>query len=105
MIRTQDAAGSRDEPSQHEQTSLHTVIPGGAHIMYRNLSYLIAGILCAGVLQGCNQNQVDPAKVQADVTKAQADGQKMIVDAQAKLDKVVAANNKDIVSFVLVVLL
>ncbi|MEO8802311.1 MAG: hypothetical protein ABI304_13155 [Rudaea sp.] len=64
--------------------------------MYKHLGYVVAGVLSLMLLQGCTE-QVDPAKIQADVTKAQADGQKLIVDAQAKLDQVVAANNKDIV--------
>lgn len=64
--------------------------------MYKYLGYVVAGALSLMLLQGCTQ-QVDLAKVQANVTKAQADGQKLIVDAQANLDQVVAANNKDIV--------
>lgn len=64
--------------------------------MYKRLSYMVAGALSLMLLQGCNQ-QVDLAKVQADVTKAQAAGEKLVVDSQAKLDQMVAATNKDIV--------
>jgi len=59
---------------------------------------LIAAALVAALgLQACAK-QVDQAKVAADVQKAQAEGEKKIVDAQAKLEQVNAANNKDIVS-------
>ncbi len=58
---------------------------------------LSLALICAlGLLQACSQ-QPDPAKVQADVSKAEAAGQKAIVDAQAKLDQVVAQNNKNLV--------
>ena len=64
--------------------------------MYKHLSYVVAAALSVMLLQGCNQ-QVDLAKVQADVTKAQAAGVKLVVDSQAKLDQMVTASNKDIV--------
>ena len=58
---------------------------------------LFVVIACGlGLLQACTQES-NPAQVQADVTKAEAAGQKAIVDAQAKLDQVVATNNKDLV--------
>lgn len=57
---------------------------------------LLAMVVATMLLQACSQ-QVDTAKVQADVAKAEAAGQKKIVDAQAKLDQVVAQNNKDLV--------
>jgi len=57
---------------------------------------LVALVFAAMVLQGCSQ-QADTAKVQADVAKAEAAGQKKIIDAQAKLDQVVAQNNKDLI--------
>ena len=57
----------------------------------------LVGIICvAALLQACNQ-QTDHAKVEADVAKAEAAAQKNVIDAQAKLDQVVAANNKDLV--------
>jgi PBP1b-binding outer membrane lipoprotein LpoB len=63
--------------------------------MHKQSKSLAALVFATVLLQGCNQ-QVDPAKVQADVTKAEAAGQKNIIDAQAKLDQVVAQNNKDL---------
>ncbi len=57
---------------------------------------LVALVFATMLLQACSQ-QVDTAKVQADIAKAEADGQKTIIDAQAKLDQVVAQNNKDVV--------
>ncbi len=62
----------------------------------KNRLNLFGTLLIAASLGACSQGP-DPAKVQADITKAQADGQKMVVDAQAKLDQVNAANNKDVV--------
>ena len=62
---------------------------------YRNCA--LAAIIVVALLQGCSQAP-DPNKVRADVAKAQADGQKLIVDAQAKMDKVMAENNKNVVN-------
>jgi PBP1b-binding outer membrane lipoprotein LpoB len=64
--------------------------------MHQQSKSLVSLVFVAVLLQGCNDQQVDPAKVQADVTKAEAAGQKNIIDAQAKLDQVVAQNNKDL---------
>jgi len=75
-----------------------------------NLTTLV--FVITALLQGCNQQTDSPAKVQADnaqadrvqadkvqagIAIAEADGQKKIIDAQAKLDQVVAQNNKDLV--------
>jgi hypothetical protein len=65
--------------------------------MRKHASILVALAFAAAMLQGCNQQADTAAKVQADVAKAEADGQKKIIDAQAKLDQVVAQNNKDLV--------
>ena len=64
--------------------------------MQNQYQSLIA-IAFAMLLQACSQ-QVDTAKVEANVTKAEADGQKKIIDAQAKLDQVVAQSNKELIS-------
>ena len=65
--------------------------------MRNQASIFVALILATVLLQGCNQQTDNAAKVQADVAKAEADGQKQIIDAQAKLDQVVAQNNKNLV--------
>ncbi|MGA9335410.1 MAG: hypothetical protein WBV39_14120 [Rudaea sp.] len=65
--------------------------------MRRQASIFVTLIFATLLLQACNQQEDTAAKVQADVAKAQADGQKQIIDAQAKLDQVVAQNNKDLV--------
>src|SRR4029079_7554675 len=65
--------------------------------MRKHANILVALAFATAMLQGCNQQPDNAAKVQADVAKAEADGQKKIIDAQAKLDQVVAQNNKDLV--------
>src|SRR6187399_117020 len=66
--------------------------------MRKHANILVGLIFATAMLQGCNQQQPDnAAKVQAGVAKAEADGQKKIVDAQAKLDQVVAQNHKNLV--------
>jgi hypothetical protein len=65
--------------------------------MRKQAKILVALVFVAVSLQGCNQQTDTAGKVQADVAKAEADGQKKIIDAQAKLDQVVAQNNKDLV--------
>jgi hypothetical protein len=65
--------------------------------MRNHTNVLVAIAFAAAMLQGCNQQADSAAKVQADVAKAEADGQKKVIDAQAKLDQVVAQNNKDLV--------
>jgi hypothetical protein len=65
--------------------------------MRKHANILFALAFATAMLQGCNQQADNAAKVQADVAKAEADGQKKIIDAQAKLDQVVAQNNKNLV--------
>jgi hypothetical protein len=65
--------------------------------MRKQVSIFVALVFTTGLLQGCNQQTDTAGKVQADVAKAEADGQKQIIDAQAKLDQVVAQNNKNLV--------
>ena len=65
--------------------------------MRKQVSIFVALVIATGLLQGCNQQPETAGKVQADVAKAEADGQKKIIDAQAKLDQVVAQNNKNLV--------
>jgi hypothetical protein len=63
----------------------------------KNLNRNLFGCLCLSLaLQGCSSSP-DPAKVAGDIAKAQADGQKLIADARANYEKVVAANNKNVV--------
>ncbi|HXR63738.1 MAG TPA: hypothetical protein VN720_09395 [Rudaea sp.] len=69
----------------------------GGILMRKHANVLVAVAFAAAMLQGCNQQADTAAKVQADVSKAEADGQKKVIDAQAKLDQVVAQNNKDLV--------
>jgi hypothetical protein len=66
-------------------------------LMRKHANILFALAFATAMLQGCNQQADNAAKVQADVAKAEADGQKKIIDAQAKLDQVVAQNNKNLV--------
>lgn len=65
--------------------------------MRKQASIVVAITFAIALLQGCNQEAETAAKVQADIAKAEADGQKKIIDAQAKLDQVVAQNNKTLV--------
>lgn len=65
--------------------------------MRKQASIFVGLVLATALLQGCNQQTDNAAKVQADIAKAEADGQKQIIDAQAKLDQVVAQNNKTLV--------
>jgi hypothetical protein len=69
----------------------------GGIFMRKQASIFVALVAATVLLQGCNQQADTAAKVQADVAKAEADGQKQIIDAQAKLDQVVAQNNKNVV--------
>jgi hypothetical protein len=93
-------ASCRNLPAMHKPGTQVPVSPGGIFMQMQNKT-LAALIFATMLLQACNQQAdtatVDAAKVQADVTKADADGQKTIIDAQAKLDQVVAQNNKDLV--------
>lgn len=65
--------------------------------MCKQTSVLMAFFFATVFLQGCSQQPDTATKVQADIAKAEADGQKQIIDAQAKLDQVVAQNNKNLV--------
>ena len=99
-------------PRQRQDTTAPSINFLKGIFMHTQTKYLVAAVIAMVSLQGCNQQTDSPAKtqadkaqadkvraekVQADVAKAEADGQKKIIDAQAKLDQVVAQNNKDMV--------
>jgi hypothetical protein len=65
--------------------------------MRKHANILVALAFATAMLQGCNHRQTARQRFTADVAKAEADGQKKIIDAQAKLDQVVAQNNKNLV--------